>query len=151
MTICDENYNKTDEKWSNDDLLKWLNAKYANPTSLSFRAMVSLYLRIYNRENLNEMLPLRSHNNQTEGQSIQTILKLYDLFAPITESSNEAKEADNKKSAFSEAQKYDFISKINKTKYAENIKRIDELTKQKVELAQKAKKGFWISIHLKLK
>ncbi len=91
VTICDEHYNKSKDTWSINEFLKWLNINYSNPTSLSFRAMISLYLRIYNRENLSETLPLKSFNNQTEGQSIEILLKLYDLFDPITDSSRDAK------------------------------------------------------------
>lgn len=141
VVICDKNYNKKDESWSQSEFLRWLNISYSNPTSLTFRAMVSLYLRIYNRENLNEQLPLRSFNNQTEGQSIENLLRLYDLFGPISEASKEAKEAGEKKSAFTDAQKYEYIPKINKTKYEENKKRINELEKEKRELAKKSEKG----------
>ena len=139
--ICDSSYNKTGETWSKNDYVKWLNEKYSNPTMLSFRELVSLYLRIYNRENLNETLPLRSFNDQKESQSIENILKLFDLFGPIIDSSVKAKEASDKKSAFSDAQKYEFIPKINKTKYNENLKRIKELEDSKIELAEKSEKG----------
>ncbi len=141
IVICDQNYNKKDEAWSQSEFLRWLNVNYSNPTSLTFRALISLYLRIYNRENLNEQLPLRSFNNQTEGQSIETLLRLFDLFGPISQASLEAKEAGDKKSAFTDAQKYDYIPKITKTKYDENKKRIDGLEQEKLELARKSEKG----------
>ena len=53
ITLCDGgDYNKTKETWSKEEFLSWLNKKYSNPTSLSFRNLISLYFRIYNRENL---------------------------------------------------------------------------------------------------
>ena len=139
--ICDSNYNKTQETWSKNDYIKWLNTKYSNPTMLSFRELVSLYLRVYNRENLNETLPLRSFNEQKESQSIEVILKLFDLFSPIVDSSVKAKAVSDKKSAFTEAQKYEYIPKINKTQKDANIKRIAELEATKNDLAEKSEKG----------
>lgn len=141
ITLCDSDYNKRNETWSKEEFLNWLNKKYSNPTSLSFRNLVSLYFRIYNRENLSEQLPLRSFNNETEGQSIERLLKLFDLYGPITQPSIESKASTDKKSAFTEAQKYEYIPKIQKKKYEENLKRIEELEKQKSELAEKSEKG----------
>ena len=142
ITLCDGgDYNKTKETWSKEEFLSWLNKKYSNPTSLSFRNLISLYFRIYNRENLSEQLPLRSFNNETEGQSIERLLKLFDLYGPITQPSIESKEATDKKSAFTEAQKYEYIPKITKKKYEENLKRIQDLDNQKNELADKSEKG----------
>lgn len=141
ITLCDSDYNKRNETWSKEEFLNWLNKKYSNPTSLSFRNLVSLYFRIYNRENLSEQLPLRSFNNETEGQSIERLLKLFDLYGPITQPSIESKASTDKKSAFTEAQKYEYIPKIPKKKYEENLKRIEELEKQKSELAEKSEKG----------
>lgn len=46
-----------------------------------------------------------------------------------------------KKTAFSDAQKYDFIPKITKTKRDNNLKRIAELEQQKEDLANKSEKG----------
>lgn len=138
---CDENYLKTEEKMSDDEFTKWLNKMYGNNTLLTFRALVSLYIRVYNRENLDETLPLKSFKNQTDAQSIEVILKLFNLYDAIKESAEASKEASNKKSAFTDAQKYEYIPKISKTKYDNNLKRIAELELEKEELATKSEKG----------
>lgn len=141
VIICNADYLKTDEKWSIDEFTKWLNRHYSNTTMLSFRGMVSLYMRIYNRENLDELLPIRNHKSQKESDSIEVLLKLFDLFEPIKESSEAFKEASNKKSAFTEAQKYEYIPKITATTYKQNIARMAELKEQKRQLAEKSEKG----------
>lgn len=141
VILCNPDYSKTDEKWSIDEFNKWLNTNYSNNTMLSFRGMISLYMRIYNRENLDELLPIRNHKSQKESDSIETLLKLFDLFGPIKLASEIAKEYSNKKDAFTEAQKYEYIPKITATKYKQNSKRIEELQEEKRQLADKSEKG----------
>ena len=53
----------------------------------------------------------------------------------------ESKLASEKKTAFIDAQKYDFIPKITKTKRDNNLKHIAELEQQKEDLANKSEKG----------
>ena len=141
VIICASDYSKTDEKWSIDEFTKWLSKHYSNTTMLSFRGMVSLYMRIYNRENLDELLPIRNHKSQKESDSIEVLLKLFELFEPIRATSEASKEASSKKTAFTDAQKYEYIPKITATKYKQNIERIAELEAQKQELAEKSEKG----------
>lgn len=141
VVICNSDYSKTDEKWSIDEFTKWLSKHYSNTTMLSFRGMISLYMRIYNRENLDELLPIRNHKSQKESDSIEAILKLFELFEPIKESSEAFKEASSKKTAFTDAQKYEYIPKITATKYKQNLARIAELEEEKRRLAEKSEKG----------
>ncbi len=141
INICNSSYEKTGEKWSIEDFNKWLNIQYNNTTLLSFRDTVSLYSRIANKENLDAIHPLRYFNGQSDGDSIIKILKLYNLFDPIVELEKESKLASEKKAAFIDAQKYDFIPKITKTKRDNNLKRIAELEQQKEDLANKSEKG----------
>jgi len=141
VTICNADYSKTSEKWSIDEFTKWLGQHYSNTTMLSFRGMISLYMRIYNRENLDELLPIRNHKSQKESDSIEALLKLFELFEPIKESSEIAKEASSKKTAFTDAQKYEYIPKITATKYKQNLARIAELEEEKRQLADKSEKG----------
>lgn len=141
VNVCNSSYEKTEEKWSLDEFNKWLNDQYNNATLLSFRDTVSLYSRIANRENLDAIHPLRYFNGQSDGDSIIKLLKLYNLFDPIIDSEKDAKLASEKKTAFSDAQKYDFIPKITKAKRDNNLKRIAELEQQKEDLANKSEKG----------
>ncbi len=141
VIICSQGYDKTDNSMSITDFNKWLKNKYGITNSLTFRGIVSRFFRIYNRENLDELLPLRTHNDETEGKSIESIIKLFDLYDPVEQASQDAKEAENKKDAFTGAQKYEYIPKINKTKYKENSKRIEELETRELELAEKSSKN----------
>lgn len=84
------------------------------------------------------MLPLRMFKNETEEKSIESIIQLFNLYAPIARADVEAAEAEAKKKAFTEAQKFEYIPQINKTKYKANIKRIDELEQSKIDLAEQS-------------
>jgi len=141
VTVCNKGYIQTTEKWSINDYNKWLKDKYRIENSLSIRQIVSRFFRIYNRENLDEQLPLRMYKDETETKSIESIIKLFEMYGPIEKSSQEAKESEDRKSAFTDAQKFEYIPKINKTKYTSNIKRIEELNDQKNELAEKSSKN----------
>jgi len=141
VTICIKGYIQTIEKWSINDYNKWLKDKYKIDNSLSIRQIVSRFFRIYNRENLDEQLPLRMYKEESEAKSIESIIKLFEMYGPIEKSNQEAKESEDRKSAFTDAQKFEYIPKINKTKYTSNIKRIEELNDQKNELAEKSSKN----------
>lgn len=141
VILCSEGYKQTNEKWSITQFTKWLKEKYNIVNSLSFRSIVSRFFRVYNRENLDELLPLRMHKNESEEKSIEAIIQLFDLYAPIARISIEAADAEEKKKAFTEAQKYNYIPVITKTKYKANIKRIEELEKKKLDLAERSSRN----------
>ncbi len=141
VNVCDQNYNKTRETMESKDFLQFLHDKYVITNSLSFRGAVSRYFRIYNRENLDEQLPLRMYKDEPMKKSIESVIKLFNLYGPVEVISDRAQEAADMKTTFTDAQKYDYIPKITKTKFNENLKRIDELSKAKLELADKSEKG----------
>lgn len=141
ITICDKEYKKTDTRWSVSDFNKWLKDRYEINNSLSFRQIIGRFFRIYNRENLDEQLPLRMYNDETKTKSIESVIRLFDMYGPIERSSQEAKDSDYRKTAFSEAQKFEYIPKITKAKYNKNIKEIESLEKLKTELAEKSSKN----------
>mgnify|MGYP001099662199 CR=1 FL=1 len=141
VVLCSDGYKQTDERWSVTQFTKWLKDKYNIVNPLSFRSIVSRFFRVYNRENLDELLPLRMHKNEGGGESIEAIIQLFDLYAPIERISREAADAEEKKKAFTEAQKYNYIPVIAKTKYKANIKRIEELAKKKLDLAERSSRN----------
>ena len=136
VTICNKNYEKTDESITLSNYTSWLKEKYQIKNNLTFRSIVNRYFRVYGRENGNETLPLRSANNEPSSKAIISLLQLFELYDVIEKDIDEEKLLENKKTAFSKAQEYAYIPKINKTQYSANLKKIDELTKRKLELAK---------------
>lgn len=91
VTVCTEGYQQTNEKWSITQFVNWLKGMYGIVNSLTFRSIVSRFFRVYNRENLDELLPLRMHKNEADGKSIEAIIRLFDLYAPIERVSIESR------------------------------------------------------------
>ncbi len=141
ITICDDEYVKSDERWSINQFTDWLKNNYAIVNALSFRSIISPYFRIYNRDNLNESYPLKSHKNETEKQSIEKIIKLFNMYGPVEKTQEDAAAAEEKREAFTHAQKFDYIPKITKTKYNKNLQDIETLKAKKLELAEKSSKN----------
>lgn len=141
VSICDSNYQKTGDQMTLANYTQWLKEQYLIKNKLSWRDIVGRYIRVYRRENGTESLPLRVANNEPSSTAIEKLLKLFDLHDAIKKFIEDSNEANDKKSAFNKAQNYQYIPKINKTKYNENIKRINELENQKLEMADKAGKN----------
>lgn len=140
--ICNEGYTFTEKKIPLDDFCEILKAKYEIPIlDLTFRSMISRFMRIYNRQNLNEILPLRAHENETEKQSLIEMTKMFNLFEPLKELTRISTEASEMDTTFSKAQEYKFIPKINASEYKANIKKIEELRLQAENLADRSERG----------
>ena len=141
ISICDKDYQKTGDQMTLANYTQWLKEQYLIKNKLTWRDIVGRYIRVYRRENGTESLPLRVANNEPSSTAIEKLLKLFDLHDAIRKFIDDSNEANDKKSAFNKAQNYQYIPRINKTKYNENIKRIKELENQKLEMADKAGKN----------
>ena len=141
--VCDQNYIPTGEKWDRKkEFLPFLKKQYGITTPfLSFRQIVSRFLRIYNRENLNELLPLRAHNNESEKNSLEEMIKLFDLYALVEDLVREEESVREQKVIFSRAQDFSFIPRITDREYKANVETIARLENEKEELADKSDKG----------
>ena len=106
---CNENYEPTGVVYKLDDYNSFLKSHY-NITlpHLSFREIASKFLRIYNRENVDEKLPLRGFDDETEKSSIIKLVKLFDLFASIEELQKQYDDLDDKKDTFKKSTEFQF-------------------------------------------
>lgn len=140
--VCNEPHILSENKISIDKFNKFLIDKYEiNIPDITFRSVVSRFMRIANRQNLDDLLPLRSFKNETDKTSIQEMLKLYKLYEPLKELTKSSEEATKKDDTFGDAQEYQFLPKITKKQYEENIKRIEELKNQAESLADRSERG----------
>lgn len=135
ISICDESYNKTNKTISLNDFNNWLKTKYLIANNQTWRDIVSRFIRIYNRENINEKEPLRVASNEPPSNAIISILKLFNLYSQIENYITFTEEAKNKKQAYIKAQEFDYIPKINKIQFKENESKIIELETNKNNLA----------------
>ena len=76
---CDKNYDLTGEVWTKAKYVNWLKEKYhMDFDGLSFRESLSVFLRIYGKDNLDERRPLKGFNGQSMQKSIDVLVKLFD-------------------------------------------------------------------------
>lgn len=142
VVVCNQDYSPTDKTLKLKEFTEFLKEKYSIPVSdLSFRQVVSRFIRVYNRENLNEQLPLRCHDSESEKVSIEELIKLFELFDVIKELSEKNDIAESKKDTFNKAQKYQYIPKITEKEFKDNLAEIEKLTKDALDLAERSDKG----------
>jgi len=91
VNICNDKYEVTEtitlEQYTNK-----LKSLYEfGDKDISFRDVVGRYIRVYGKDNLNEKHPLDAVGNEKPTQAMNALLKLYDLYAAISELEDLAK------------------------------------------------------------
>ena len=128
VSICDQNY-RSIRALPLIEYQKFLFEKYQiDLPYISFRDVISRYIRVYGRENLDEKRPLQAAKREPESNALDSLLKLLNKYADIVALKKEEKEASNRVSALSKAHKYSFIMGATKASdIKENEKQIAEL------------------------
>ena len=140
--VCDENYNKTEDKIDIDKFTLFLKEQYQIPIlNLTLRQIIGRFFRIYNRETLDESYPLKSYGEEPEKSSISELIKLFRLYDSIEEIAQKADIATDKKETFKKAQSHQFIPSISEKQFKENVAKIKELRQQAEELADRSERG----------
>ena len=141
VNICDSNYNIQDNI-SVDDYTRKLRRLYCfNNKDVSFRNAVGRYARVYGKDNLNEKRPLDLVLNERAEQPINSLLQLFGLYGQIKELDELVKSKKDELKALTEAQKYNFVSKIGATERRSNDKKLEELEKEKKKLTKELSEG----------
>lgn len=128
---CDENYT-TIATLSLEQYNEFLYDKYSiDLFDLKFRGVISLYSRIYGKDNLDEKHPLSIRRNEPEEKAVISLIKLFDLYRQIAEINKNRIEKKERYKAFVNAQKHNVLPKnITKKTYKENCDKILILKKQ---------------------
>lgn len=127
VLVCDEAYNNISEI-KTIDFLKELKNLYKINLNLSFRSIVSLFSRVWGKENNNVDKPLQSYLKQPEKESIENLIKLFDLYNSISEINQQIKSKTEKKKAIDATHKQNFVSKITKTDYNKNQNELEKIS-----------------------
>lgn len=93
----------------------------------SFRNIVSLYSRIWGKENNNVDKPLQSFLKEGDSISIQNLIKLYNEFNKIEEVLLKIKDKEETKKVINGIYRKNLVEKITKTQFKENLKRINDI------------------------
>lgn len=127
INICDKDYNII-KTIKTEGYLNLLKTKY-NITNddLSFRSILSLYFRIYGRENLNERKPLQLFNKQKESDAITILVKLFKKYQTIKKFDQQLTECKDKLKALKDATKNKFLPSLTKDTFSKNNAKIKEL------------------------
>ncbi|PWM63107.1 MAG: DUF2326 domain-containing protein [Subdoligranulum variabile] len=141
---CDSDYTPLPNKsMSVDEYMVFLQRNYGlTQPGVTLRNAVGRFIRVYNRDTLDEKHPLHTVKQETASTAITGLLKLANLFAGIEEHQKVAKDAKDKRDALRSAAKYQYIPSVsNQKEYDRNEARIAELEQQADELAHSSSNG----------
>lgn len=138
---CNDSYEKVEEIGL-ADYCKWLDTKYAiSLPELSFRDAVGRYIRVYGKNNCDERHPLHYHATEKAEKACSALLKLFDAYAPLKDTEEEARCSDAELAAYKKAQALQFIAKITKRDYQRNERQIQNISVQIEELSSGLERG----------
>lgn len=126
-----------------DEYRAFLKTSYAlYNVELTFRSLVSLFSRIWGKENLDVKEPLHSFKKQSAGDCVENVLKIFQKYEPIKLLTDEVKAKKDEKTIINKAFKKELIPKITKRQYEKSLERITAIDKEisdiKINLAKYA-------------
>ena len=135
---CDENGNVVDDL-KLTDFNFFLNSKYFpnnNHGDISFRTIMSRFMRIAGKENIHEDKPLKGFDNDSDKNGINALEELFGLYNQLKEIKNKLDFLDGEKKARKQAKKYSVIpDKIRSKKdYEAAINERRNLVEQKDQI-----------------
>lgn len=133
ILICDDAYKSTGERLSKSEFTTWLKQHYEIDFSgLSFRVALSSFLRIYGKQNTDELHPLQGIPGQNMEKSISTLVALFDRHKDIEEFKGSVETHRKRLDVFRAARREHFISDLvgGNKKYEENLATIRSLELQ---------------------
>lgn len=127
---CDDNYYKI-KSCDVKDFCKWLDEMYKMQLpDLTFRDAIGRYTRVYGKENCDEKRPLHSFPKEKSEQATYALLKLFNEYLPIKDAQIQTDTISKKHKTYSDAQKFNLITKITRSEYNQNLKRIELIKKE---------------------
>ncbi|KMQ49486.1 hypothetical protein CHISP_3606 [Chitinispirillum alkaliphilum] len=129
------------EPISIEDYTAFLKASYSlGDVDLSFRSIVSLFTRVWGKENLDVKHPLHSFKSQKPSDCVTNTIKLFKKYEPIRLLADNVKSKSEETTTINRAAKSGLISKTTKTKYKENITKISTIDDEIEEIKNNLKK-----------
>ncbi|WP_454061985.1 DUF2326 domain-containing protein [Candidatus Nitrospira salsa] len=121
---CNEAFEE-DEPITIDEYKAFLKKAYVlEDFDLTFRSFVSLFSRVWGKENLDVNQPLHSFKKQRSSDCIENILKIYGKYETIRILSDSYKNISEEKLTIGKAFKQHLIPKVSKQQYKENIQKL---------------------------
>jgi len=137
---CDKNYQEL-EPLSIEEYTAFLKESYSlGDVDLSFRSIVSLFSRVWGKENLDVKHPLHSFKSQKSSDCVINAIKLFKKYEPIRLLAENVKNKGDENTTINKSAKSGLISKTTKTKYKENITAINSIDSEIEEIKINLKK-----------
>jgi hypothetical protein len=133
--LCDENYNPIEDLEVDKYTQKLKEYYKIGLEDISFRSIVSLYSRVWQKNNFDVKKPLHEISTQKNQDVINNLIKLFNKYDRIKQLEDEIKDLSNSESAIKKAEKFNHLPKINKTTYNKNLREIEKI---KVEMEKAA-------------
>lgn len=92
----------------------------------TFRSLVSLFLRIWEKGNDNPSRPLHSHSRQPNIEAVNSFLKTFRTYDKLKSIEEEINVIEDKKNSFSKAFKTPFLQPITEKKYKDNLTLVEK-------------------------
>lgn len=120
---CDSKYEILDgEYFEIEEYLLFLKEKYKfTEIELSFRNIISTFIRFWGKENVFVDKPLKLHKDSSDKDSIENLIKLFKLYEIIKKLNEDLKNKKENKSIYIKANKFNLINKITQSTYKKNL------------------------------
>lgn len=116
------------EPISLDEYKSFLRMNYGlDSEDITFRAFVSLFSRIWGKDNVNVKKPIHTVQVQKASQCVDNLLRIFSKYGSIKEIAHILKSLNDEKDALNVAYRKQIIPKITKTKYKDNSKKISAI------------------------
>ncbi|MGA4495113.1 DUF2326 domain-containing protein [Vreelandella venusta] len=137
---CDKEYQEI-EPISIEDYTAFLKASYSiEDVDLSFRSIVSLFSRVWGKENLDVKHPLHSFKSQKSSDCVNNTIKIFKKYDSIKFLTEDLKRKSEEKATISKAFKEGLISKTSKAKYKENLAKVSSIDSEIDEIKRSLRK-----------
>ncbi|TKJ91418.1 hypothetical protein PaeCFBP13512_08730 [Paenibacillus sp. CFBP13512] len=113
--------------------------------SLTFRAAVSLYSRVWGKYNSDVKRPLHTYPKEKNDKTINRFLSLFNEYDQIIDFEKNLEILQTSKKVMNKAMNFEYIPKVNKKIYSKNVKELEKLN-QEIENAKSSIVNITINI-----
>lgn len=130
VICCSDSAYTPKSEWTIMDFCKWLLKQYGiENLHLSFREVVGLYSRIWNKPNKEVNRPLFNYNAQSVTEAIISLIKLFGGYDPIQELHEQDKYLKKRQTVLSNAVSYHLLSIPTEQEYGKIKQQLSEIQK----------------------
>ena len=136
VNVCDEEYNPLNEITLKEFTSEILEQYGITQPHTSFRDVVSLFSRIWGKDNYSVDKPLLSFPKEADADSISRLIKLFGLYDKIVDSTKKLKDKKDSKKFLNGAIRKNYIPKITKTAFVKNSSQLENIEKEITDIKE---------------